>query len=244
MNRLVELAKSAKENNSIIDTLRDNDGLVPTSELIINKKNNSFDLYLRKFPKVEVFPHIQLSSVIPILSRTSSLWASACLDIKAFPPMSGRIQIFGVPLIRAFKEVQKKGITKSHFALLKESYEQDRGTPADLLIHVSRNRKDVPNIVEIEIWEDVRISSEVFYGHSFCDYETEIVNHLDCATMHFSEEQKLQIFQGGVKIKGNSYQKHFRVDGKISLIIALDLMRAYFPIEELFNESIGYDQKQ
>jgi hypothetical protein len=241
MNRLSELALSAKDNSKIIDSLRNTDGLIPTSEFKVKVINDSIDLYLRRFPTIEIFPYPLVSSVIPILYNNSSLWKNSLLDVYGFPIFSNRATIFGVPLIHAFKEVPKKGVLKSHFALLDGSFDPTFGVPADLLLHVSQNIKEGSNIREIEIWEDVLVSSEVFYGHTIVDYQSQTVSHLDCATMHFSPQQKIIVFQSGIKEKGISYKKHFRVDGKFSLNIAIDLMRAYFPIEELFNEAMGYE---
>ncbi len=244
MEHLAKLARSFKENSQIIESLKNNDGLVPSSEIRVKRGRQGYTLQLRRFPKVEVFPHLQLSRVVELLAQDDSLWNGSALDVAAMPSIIGRITVFGVPLGRAFKEATKRGLQKSRFVLPDNSYDPQKGFPADLLLFVSTDSKAPPDVREIQVWEDVRGSSEVFYSHAILSLDSLSVQHLDGATIHFTEQQKTELFNKGHKLKGRSYRKHFRLDGHFPLSTAIELMQAYFPIEELTMEALELDSNK
>lgn len=237
MRHIAKSAKSFKENSQIVESLRDHDGLIPSTELIIDRTSQFSGMRLRRFPKVQVFSHIQLSHVVELLVQDESLWKGSALDVAVMPSIIGRMTIFGVPLGRAFNQAIKRGLSKSRFILQDNNYDHQRGFPADLLLFVGLDSKSQSDIREIQVWEDVRGSSEVFYAHAILSVASYSVQHLDAATIHFNDQQKADLFNRGQKLKGESYRKHFRVDGQFPLTTAIELMQAYFPIDELTSEA-------
>lgn len=224
------------KNKEIIDRLKDKYGLVPAKMISRDDEEGFLRLRLKNFPEVLVFPHSQIHQVVEILARDDNLWNQSALNVFALPPITWRAPIFGVPLKRAFKEALKKGLVKSRFALHPREGEELKGYRADLLIFVMVSEIG-KNTREVEIWENTQGISEVFYGHMILDAEEELVGHFDCATINIPEEHKKILFENATKIKGISKEKHFRIDGELPLSIALDLMRAYFPVEELIEEA-------
>jgi hypothetical protein len=238
MEHLAKLAQSFKEHSAIIESLKNDEGLVPAVEMIFEPRRGSYALTLRRYPKVGVFPHIQLSAVVPLLARDTTLWSNSAFEVSAMPSITARIPIFGVPLGRALSEVIKRGLQKSRYALPAGTYDPQGGFAADLLVFVGLNLQSSPDLREIQVWEDVRGSTEVFYAHSIVSVSSMTVRHLDGATIHFSDDQKDELFNKGRKLKGQSYKKHFRIDGSFDLSLGIDLMKAYFPIEELTTEAL------
>ena len=62
------------------------------------------------------------------------------------------------------------------------------------------------------------------------------MEHLDAATMLHTESERAEIAAKARKIKGESYTKHFRLDGSFSVAVAEALMDLYFPVESLTQE--------
>lgn len=241
MEHLTTLARSFKENSQIIEGIKTKDGLVPSNEIQFQGDGKALLFRLRRFSNVEVFPHSQLSRVVQLLAEDDSLWNQSALDISAMPSVVARVPVFGVPLNKALTEATKRGLQKSRFILLDDAYNSENGFPADLLLFVGTDSKSLPDTREIQVWEDVRGSSEVFYSHSIMSLDLLSVTHLDGATMHLTMEQKAELFNEAHKLKGESYQKHFRVDGSFPVSKAVELMQAYFPIEELTSEAFKLD---
>jgi hypothetical protein len=234
---LKTLAESYQQNSMAIEALKNDDGLVPASELEVVTSDGPVHFHLRRFPSATVFPILRIGRVVEMLIKDNALWQGSAIDVTAMPTIIGRVTVFGVPLKRAFHEARKRGLQKSLFVLRPEAFDPQMGFPADLLFYVASNPKDGPEISEMQVWEDVRGTEEVFYGHAILSSSSETVHHLDCATIHFSACQKKELFNQGRKVKGQSYRKHFRVDGSFPLQYALELMRAYFPVDELLNEA-------
>lgn len=234
---LNQLVVDYVRNKKIIQKLQDKYGLIPAKLIRRDYKDGHLRLFLKDVTDIQLFPHTQICEVVEILSNNNEIWDQSSLNVFALPPIIGRAPIFGVPLRKAFSESLKTGIQKSRFAIYPEEILETKGLQADLLIFVKTSDLGI-NIREVEIWQDVRGIDEVFYGHLILDIRTEIANHFDCATISISRENKQLMFQHATKVKGSSKQKHFRVDGMLPISIAIDLLRAYFPVEELVNEAV------
>ena len=237
MDKITELAMSYKTNSEVIKKLENNDHLVPSSEIIYKKTKQGFLLNLRRDPNIEVFAKLP-SGVVKMLAEDKILWANCALDIDAFPAITSRVTIYGVPLRRAFKECLKKGIQKSRYQVHENSFDSQKGCQADLLLFVGTDKKSSTDIRTVQVWESVRNDPETFFAHVILKTKEENVEHLDCATMYFTEDKKNILFNGSTKLKGKDYKKLFRVDGSFPLSKAINLMRAYFPIEELTIEAL------
>lgn len=209
MRGLTKLAMTFEDNSRIIESLQNDEGLVPSTELLFDPEANTFTLRLRRHPEVEVFPDIQLSRVVKLLAGDTSLWSASALKVSAMFSISGRATIFGVPLGRAFVEASKKGIQKSRFSLPDNSFDPQRGAQADLLLFVSTTRKEPLDVREIQVWQDVRGSSEVFYSHAIVSLDSSMVRHLDGATIDFTQAQKAKLFDQAHKKRGSHTKNIF-----------------------------------
>lgn len=233
----MRMLRQHPDSLSIIAKFRDKHGLVPTSKLEIFGKNAMPGLRLRAHRDIEVFPHYLLRRVLPLLQANRALWDNAAIDVNTGRAIVGRIPVFGVPLLKAFKEARKSGRQKSRFAILPVNSLSHRGFYADLMLQVHGDLQGDNLESTIEIWQSIQNVRDVYYGHAIASADGATVKHLDCATQRFSEDDKRLLFSKARKRKGESYTKHFRVDGELPLRTALNLMRAYFPVEELTDEA-------
>src|SRR5262249_32892155 len=93
----------------------------------------------------------------------------------------------------------------------------------------------------VESWEWIGQGIEVFYAHMILAPDANTVYHLDGAVVKFESDCEIaSIFQTGNKHKGCEYEKYFRLDGEISFENAIELIRAFFPVEELIDEYFEY----
>lgn len=61
---------------------------------------------------------------------------------------------------------------------------------------------------------------------------------MDCATIMYSPDNIKKLFLECNKIKGQQYQKHFRLDGVIPVNEMFHLASSFFPFTELVEEVI------
>lgn len=224
-------------NRKKVKDLEDKYGLVPCSEIETDYEEGIRRLKLKKSPEVFLFPDSYTSEVVDIIENDETYWNQSYLKVSVGTPSRAGAPIFGVPLKTAFNQALKTGLQKSHYAILRESKDPRAGFLADLIIFVSVDRKSDKNIREIQVWESLLGSEEVFYCHAILNNTHLTTNHLDGAVIYMSAEEKETLFNKATKIKGYKKEKHFRVDAMLPLEISLEIMRAYFPIEELTDEA-------
>lgn len=224
-------------HKELIDRLLDDDGLLPTSKLIVRPAGMGRPgFFLKDHPTVQVFPATSIGNVTRILLNDAVLWRSARLEMVAAPSIVGRVTIFGVKFQRAIEEALKQGHIKSKFQVPMPERFASTGAVAELIVHVGVDVEDGIRWATLEAWQDVPQSSEAFYVHARIHTTSGLFVHLDGATIQYDPESKAQLFNSGVKLKGHCYQKHFRVDGTIQESIAFEISKAFFPIEELADE--------
>ena len=142
--------------------------------------------------------------------------------------------MFGVSLQRAIEQLKRNKIEKSEFYLANQS---DDIHYASLLLHIKRRKHSNGGGLALEAWQYCPGHSEVFYLHAESpNFETN-ATHMDCATIMFSPDNVKNLFVVCNKIKGQQYQKHFRLDGNIPINEMFRLASFFFPITELVEEA-------
>lgn len=89
----------------------------------------------------------------------------------------------------------------------------------------------------MEAWQVIPGSSFAHYLHALSpDFESEVV-HFDGATISYSESDLDALFFGSEKMKGQKYEKHFRLDGRFSVEQVHQIARRFLPVECLYDEA-------
>ena len=106
-----------------------------------------------------------------------------------------------------------------------------------LLVRVMRRKASNGAFVVVESWEWIGEGVEIDYAHMIATPDCDSVVHLDGAIVSFESECKIStIFATGEKHKGHKYEKYFRLDGRLTFLQAIELIRAFFQIKELVDE--------
>ena len=230
--RLNRMQRNRERFDELIRTVTTKDGLVPTNELVVDKN----ELRLSVDDTVTVVPHWRIDSLVPDLMKDTSLWSNAAIRIQSSRSLIGRARIFGVSFRRAIEESLKQRLVKSVFYVPPE-YQLENELYSRLLVRINRRKDNKANFLNLEAWEWIGEGIEIDYAHMIMPVDASHVSHLDCAVIEFDSKTTISnIFSTGDKMKGNSYQKLFRLDGKLSLEKSISLIRRFFPIEELVDE--------
>lgn len=216
----------------VFETLLDKDGLLATAH--VRAEGEHFKLVTDGSP---LFIEPTVRSVVAILQENPDIWSQSRLHFTREHIGKKGVPIFGVPFDAALKLIVEnhQRLIKSLFQLIPNHQYSGRGLEAALLVHVARKdstEEDKPNIT-LEAWQLVEGVSETFYCHGLLTKNVDHFTHLDGATMQHTEQEKLELFQKGSKVKGLQYRKHFRVDGEIPLDFAMRVLTAYLPTERL-----------
>ncbi len=219
----------------LITDIKNKDNLIPTKYLkVIKHPITGTQFFLKTKSSEEVHYVPELNGIIDYLYSNNNLWKNTSLNITEHKSRKLGALIFGVPFEKALKEVLKNGFIKSRYFLTNTVSLQNDAVISDLLVFLANNKKESQN--ELQIWQRMDKINEVFYIHVIIDNDSNLITHIDGATIQFTEEQKSILFQDGKKTKSISYQKHFRIDTKITLEQTIEIVKKYLPIKELTTE--------
>jgi hypothetical protein len=77
----------------------------------------------------------------------------------------------------------------------------------------------------------------VHYAHAILDEDATNTTHLDAAIIKFArEDEAAELLRSGIKTKGICRRKYFRCDAKVRIAAAIQLLNAFFPVDELVQE--------
>ncbi|WP_338878909.1 hypothetical protein WHX56_21325 [Achromobacter veterisilvae] len=187
-------------------------------------------------PDVEVFPVPEAHFVTDVLVRRPELWNQAAIRLTYHPSIFGSAPIFGVPFRHAVEIATRAGHAKSKY-FLPDSHKE--GNYHSLLLHLRQVEDRRGKLLQLEAWQHQPESKFAHYLHAMSpDFASHIV-HLDGARIQYSDCDLDKLLGETKKVKGISYQKLFRLDGRFSLDDMHTLATAFLPGEELYNEALG-----
>lgn len=195
----------------------------------LQKINNNF-----WFDDVRVSPNSSSKPVADYLHNKNDLWMNASIRVVSGLGITGRAPLYGVNFQKAVNEALKKGFIKSQFYLpakVNDIYY------SNLLLHVNRRKESNGSIIQLQAWQYCIDLEEVFYIHAESKDFNFTVHHLDGAKIYMHKSDVAQLFTIGNKIKGDHYEKQFRLDGNIPIKDFYEIIKRYLPIEELVNEA-------
>jgi len=211
----------------------DKDRLLPTEYV-------SIDLGRFYYDGNELFAAPECRGIVDYLLQRKNLWSAARLRFNLSDIRQKRAPIIGVPFGRALRKAceNPSGSQKSMFEVRDWASYKGRAVVATMYAHVQVTSASV----KFEAWQFLDISAETFYVHTVLDRNAKFVTHIDGATMLHTECQHTKIKDEAIKIKGDSYTKHFRLDGSFSIDVAEALMDLYFPVQPLTQEFLTSTQ--
>jgi hypothetical protein len=209
------------------DDVFDKDGLVYSSRIAVSDGR----FYCGN---EEVFIAPECRGVTEYLLAYGHLWEAARVRLNRVDIRQKRAPIIGV----SFSEALKKALSnqgprqKSMFQLPDWTRYKGKAVVATLVAHTSEGSSSL----EFQAWQFLDVSDETFYIHAMVDKGLSFVSHIDAATLSLTQSERDEIAVHGNKIKGQLYTKHFRLDGRISIAAAENLMNLYFPVQPLTRE--------
>jgi len=220
--------------------LLNQDGLLPC--LFIDfRRRLKYGGYLLKDCNLPVFPVAFNSSVAGYISDSPNLWAQASIRVTHVPSICGSAPIFGVPFEKALNLALQQGQCRSKF-FFPERF--SRGRHETLLLQLDRIKQGSIDQMQLQVWQYTPNSNTAHYLHALSSNFHSDVSHLDCALIHFNDSDLDHFLRTSRKVKGDSYEKYFRLDGQIEITHMHNLARAFFLTEELYNEAFQIENSE
>ncbi|OIQ99433.1 hypothetical protein GALL_185300 [mine drainage metagenome] len=221
-----------------LEELRDEDGLISLNEIDIDPLWHR-NLFLKRTGQ-QVYLEPRVYGVADIVLQRPDL--SSITKLRLNPDRRGLkgAPVFGVPFRVGFAKASSAHpgyILKSMYKLIDEQSFRKYGYCATLVAHVQKSSE----YIQIETWQFTEAFPETFYIHGITIGGSGPFKHLDGATMNHTPADFESLFTNGTKVKGDSYAKHFRLDGVIEMPDAIALAEAYLPGEQLNAEYFETD---
>ena len=210
------------------------DGLVQCTELLQISERGYFTFWLKRHENVCVVPGFHVRDVTQYLLPRESILRSAAIRVSPNLPCEFGAPLFGVPFAKAVELAIAGKYVKAEFYLPNDD---TGGFNTRLLLHVNRRKESNGSVIQLQAWQYNVELPDVYYIHAESKDFSESVSHFDGALIQMSPEQIEALFTQCDKIKGDSYEKQFRLDGEIPLTDFYNLARHFFPVEELVDEA-------
>jgi hypothetical protein len=219
--------------NSLIGPSLTSDGLLPCKLISINNESGRTRLFFSD-KGIEVFPVSFNLMAIRYLAKYPHLWEQAEIRVTFGRSMLARAPVFGVPFQKAVKIALTRGKMRSKFYFPGRIENQTYET---LLIQLDQINDAKGNLLQLQAWQHSPCTQRAHYIHALSpDFETHIY-HLDGAIIEYSPEDLDIFLQQSRKVKGHSYNKFFRLDGKIEIEHMHSLAKSFFLTEDLYDEA-------
>lgn len=159
---------------------------------------------------------------------------SAQISISIIRKVIARVPVFGIDFNKAILSAVRNGNSTAHFYSPKVKKWGDLGTFADFLIKINKNKE---KLLVFQAWQAIEKEETLFFVHGILSRDLKYFTHIDFAYHYTSldEIQKL-IHNGEEKPILSSKEKILRLDGQIPFDTGFELMRAFFPIDNLVDE--------
>lgn len=225
-----------------LESLRDDDGLVPVSALMIDSANPR-NLSLKSCGK-QVYLEPRIFGVADIILGRPDLWEMAKIRVSSEKRGLKGAPVYGITFKKALAKLESLcsgSVLKSRYTVTDEQTLRDNGFCATLVAHLQKKT----NYIQIEAWQYISEDSFTSYLHGTTKNTSGPFTHFDGATIRHSVAEQESMFVHGSKEKGSEYLKQFRLDGEISLHDVIVLAEAFLPNEKLaieyFEESVESD---
>jgi hypothetical protein len=218
---------------SLVEPLLTQDGLLPCKNITVSKHGERHNLFLAG-DNLPLFPAPFNLMTANYLASHASLWELAALRVTYYSPICGSAPIFGVPFRKAVNIALSKGLMRSKFYFPKR---MENGHYETLLMQLDKTNDSSGELLQLQTWQYTPGTRHAHYLHALShDFKTHVC-HLDGAMIEFSDEDLELFLQKSRKVKGDSYEKFFRLDGMIEVEHMHNLAKTFFMTDDLYDEA-------
>lgn len=235
MDRFIENASAFE---SVCAQTLTKDGLLHSSHLSVTFNPDGYELSMAGHGEIAVFPFPECDLVTDFLVGNQDLWRQAAIHVTSTPSIWGSMPVFGVPFRRAVEFALERGHIKSKFFLPDQGHD---GVYETLLLHLDRSDDVRGELLQLQAWQYSPGGSHAHYIHALSTDFKDHVCHLDGATIQYTDADLETLLRQSRKVKGFQYQKHFRLDGLISIENMHKIAVAFLPGDELYREAFQCD---
>jgi len=219
----------ARDANS--PNLKDTDGLISTKYI---KFDDNGLMYVEK---ERVKGINEITAIINILKNNPYLWSKSKFSLEPSP--KGRMvcagaSIIGIPFSKALENIINGDIVQKSMFYIDDDL-TNKGLEGRLIADYRKNNAKTE--ISFQLWEVLPLDLPTYFIHGIYNIKHQVFTHFDGALiLHDKEIKDKMSWDAFIPPKNFPYKKLFRLDGKIPIESAMELMYNYLPLEDLNKE--------
>ncbi len=217
------------EDIESLRNLKDNEGLVDTSNIKLDSNGSMF------IDKIEVESLDEIRELITFLKINKRLWSISKINLqkKEFGKSRSSAPIIGVPFTYGLDKVIDGSKNEKSMFYIDDQDLISKGIEGTLIANYNRRKDEI----DFQLWEILPGDIRTYYVHGIYSFKDKLFSHFDGALIDLNEETKEKMKHNYfIPDKGFPYEKLFRLDGKIMKEDAIAMMNNYLPLEDLSRE--------
>lgn len=230
--KIKDLVKNKEKFEEIYNASHSKDGLFPCDKIDVHISQGCYRLSIGK-DKLPVFPTQSSWLLCDYFITHNEIWNIAKLQVTYYYTIFGRAQFKGFDFGKTLEVALNQN--KECISAFYHPQHSNNKNYSNIVFKIMRKQ----NLMQLEIWEYKLNSRHVYYMHALSEDNFQTLNHLDGATVEFSEQEVHDLLFTNNKIKGKNYSKIFRVDGRIDFSYLHDIAYVFLPLKDLYEEAFN-----
>ncbi len=209
------------------------DGLFPCSQVNVDRVNGCYNLSIEE-GRIPVFPTKDCWFLCNYFVHSEYLWNITQLQFRCYYSIFGSASLRGLNFSKALDIAIKN---KKYIAKFYHPESLSNNIYSSLVFKITSKE----NMMQLEIWEYKVNSNQVYYMHALSEDNFQTLNHLDGATIQFTNSEVRELLFADEKVKGKNYSKIFRLDGNIKFSYLHEIARVFLPLKDLYEEAFNIE---
>ncbi len=212
-----------------IESLKDDEGLIDTLHIKLDNNGRMF------INTIEVDSLSQAQELTSFLKSNEQLWSILKIHLqkKEFGVSRSSAPIIGVPFTYGLEKVINGSSNEKSMFYVDDSDLESKGLEGRLIANYNGRKKEI----DFQLWEILPYDLPTYYIHGIYNRVSKVFSHLDGALIDIDNETKEKMkWEYYIPNKEFAYQKLFKLDGKITIKDAMNMMNHYLPLEDLSRE--------
>jgi hypothetical protein len=233
--KLATLVRLEYSLDDLTDNFGDKDGLIKYSDLKEHRRSRPWSRIF-ELGQYICFPDYRCRRLFELACKQQIEQLSRIKISKSPVHAGAAVKTYGIDFISAIEKCLEEGLVKSYYYSLEKKTWED-GVSADFLVRMSMNKE---SCIELDAWQGIKDDGRLHYCHGILHTDGASFQHLDFAFHHTSKDEIEKLFSNGRDRPELSLKaKVFRLDddgNSISFELAYELMKIFFPLDELVAE--------
>lgn len=227
------------DREKLLSKYQDKEGLIHFSNLKEVQSKSIPGRRIFELGEYWVFPEKKIINQLEFLYSKGITQFSRIKITNTWASTIGRLPIITINYFDLLEKIliRKENIKAWYYC--ERERDLNNGQYADFIIMGNFSETDV----QISLWQIIGDGSEVLFAHGLLDRDKLFFKHFDLATHVIDPKQIPKFLNEKARFDLIKKEKWIRIDGRFEKEIPFEMMKLFFPLDELVDEFFQYTLK-